>query len=105
VGRCVVLCFGNAIVWERVAVISAKDSFCILLYRTRFIYLFIILEHTLFAFVNVFGTIDSFVAGRARTCVRAIYRTCVAYSVGMTRVGRARVVQMAQKTCGNAGNS
>lgn len=59
----------------------------------------IIIYHTLFAFVDVFGTIDPFVAGSTRTSVRTIDRTCVAYGIGVTRVGRARVVKVAQETC------
>lgn len=58
----------------------------------------IIIYHTLFAFVDVFGTIDPFVAGSTRTSVRTIDRTCVANGIGVTRVGRARVVKVAQKT-------
>lgn len=56
-------------------------------------------SYTLFTFVDVLGTIDSFVAGRTRTSVGTVDRTCVAYSISVTRVGRTRVVQMAQKTC------
>lgn len=55
-------------------------------------------RRSLFAFVDVFGTIDSFVAGSTRTSVRTVDRTCIAYGIGMTRVGRARVVKVAQKT-------
>jgi hypothetical protein len=92
--RRVVLCSGNAIVWEPV-VISAEDSYytCTTLYCTQYFY------HTLFTFVDVFGTIDSFVARRTRASVRPVDRTCVAYSVGVARIRRARVVQMTQQTC------
>jgi len=55
--------------------------------------------HTLFAFVDVFGTIDSFVAGSTRTSVRTVDRTCVTYGIGVTRVRRARVIKVAQETC------
>lgn len=97
--RSAVLCSGNAIVWEPV-VISVEDSYIrmyVVLYYKEFFLLFF--DHTLLAFVDVFGTIDSFVAGCTGTSVRTVDRTRVAYSVGMTRVRRARVIQMAQETC------
>lgn len=53
---------------------------------------------SLFTFVDVFGTIDSFVAGSTRTSVRTIDRACVAYGIGVTRIRRARVVKVAQET-------
>lgn len=96
--RRVVLCSGNAIVWEPV-VISAEDSYYNIYYTYYVIRSFFFFYHTLFAFVDVFGTIDSFVAGRTRASVRTVDRACVAYSVGVTRIRRARVVQMAQQTC------
>lgn len=58
-----------------------------------------IYNRTLFAFVDIFGTVDSFVTGRTRTRVRTVYRTRVADCVGVTRVGRARVVEVAKETC------
>lgn len=72
------------------------------LLRAIFLYFFFFLvsdSYTLFTFVDVFGTIDSFVTGRTRTCVRTVYRTRVADCVGVTRVGRARVVEVAKETC------
>jgi len=95
----VVLCCRNAIVWE--LVISAEDSYYIIILYVRgfIIIIIIIIYHTLFTFVDVFGTIDSFVAGSTRTSVRTIDRACVAYGIGVTRIRRARVVKVAQETC------
>lgn len=93
-----VLCCGNAIVWE--LVISAEDSYYIIILCVVLLLLLLktFFYHTLFAFVDVFGTIDSFVAGSTRTSVRTVDRTCVAYGIGVTRVRRARVIEMAQET-------
>lgn len=95
--RRVVLCCGNAIVWE--LVISAEDSYYIIILCVVLLLLIKKIYHTLFAFVDVFGTIDSFVAGSTRTSVRTVDRTCVAYGIGVTRVRRARVIKVAQETC------
>lgn len=55
-------------------------------------------RRALHAFVDVFGAIDAFVAGRTRARVRAIHRTRVANSVRVAWIRGARVVQMAQQT-------
>lgn len=50
------------------------------------------------AFVYVLGTVDALVTGGATACVGAVYRTCVAYRIGVARIARAGVVQVAEET-------
>lgn len=50
---------------------------------------------TLHTFVDVFGAVDAFVAGRTRARVRTIHRTRVTNGVRMAWIRRARIIQMA----------
>lgn len=52
-------------------------------------------RRTLIALVNILRAVDTLVTGCTRACERSIYRTRVTDSVRMTRIRRARIVQMA----------
>lgn len=54
----------------------------------------------MFALINVLAAVDALVAGGARTGVRAVDGAGVADGVLVAGVGGARVVQVAQQTCG-----
>jgi len=51
-----------------------------------------------FAFVDIFGAVDSFVAVRAGTHVGTVDGTSITNGSGVTRVGSAGIVQMAQQS-------
>lgn len=53
---------------------------------------------TFFTFVNIFGTVDSFVATGTGTDVRSVNRTGVADGACVARVTGARVFQMTEKS-------
>jgi hypothetical protein len=55
---------------------------------------------TMFALVNVLAAVDALVAGGARAGVGTVDGAGVADGVLVAGVGGARVVQVAQQTCG-----
>lgn len=58
----------------------------------------VLARRTGLAFVDVFRTVDTFVAVRTRAHVGTIDGTCVTDGASVARIGSARIVQMAQQT-------
>lgn len=54
---------------------------------------------TLFALINILGTVQSFVSGGAGTGEGSIDRAGVADRALMTRIRRASVIEMTEQTC------
>lgn len=53
---------------------------------------------SLIAFVNIFSTIDTFIARCTWACIRSIHRTCITNGIRMAWIWCTSIIQMAQKT-------
>lgn len=58
----------------------------------------VLARRPLLAFIDIFRTIDPFVSRGTAALIRTIYGTGIAYCVGVARIARTSIVEMAQKS-------